>query len=427
MTMLELQGPISGRYRLQYRLRRGGMSDVYLAYDELQQRDVAVKFVSSGDSDCMQRLQREVQIMSNLRHDHILPTLDYGKHGPYYYLVMPYMKQGTLREHIAKRRLTQQEAGRIFSQVASALQFAHEHSIIHRDIKPSNILIDDVDEQHVYLADFGLAKLIGEGSDLTQTGCLIGTPEYMAPELIVRPESVSSDIYALGVLLYNMLTGRAPFTGGTPVSIYWKHIREQPPPPSHFNPAISRSVEQVILRALSKDPRHRFVSVKAMSQAYEDALQASEPKTALAVRTYRPAVITLHKVDSFTLPAVIRQVVPWWQRPGREIQKAMVAFALALLVATPLSLGFLLAKGGAPEPLIVSVSAQFASNIRRAHHASTSRSQTTVVVRGSKGNAYSPSFAPFIPRYNEHKHKHTRENGGGNGDQNEEDYFRKPV
>ena len=427
MMMLELQEPISGRYHLQHRLRRGGMSDVYLAYDELQQRDVAIKLVSSDNPDCLQRLQREVQTMSKLPHNHILPTLDYGKHGPFYYLVMPYMKHGTLRERIAKGCLTQQEAGHIFSQVASALQFAHEHSIIHRDIKPSNILIDDADNHYVYLADFGLAKLIGEGSDLTQTGCLIGTPEYMAPELIDRPESVSSDIYALGVLLYDMLIGRAPFTGGTPVSVYWKHIREQPLPPSHLNPAISRPVEQVILRALSKDPRHRFLSVKAMAQAYEDALQFSEhAKTTLAVRTYTPppAVITLHKIDSIILPAVVQQVVPWWQNPGREIQKTIVTLGLALLVATPLSLGFLLAKGGAPEPLILSVSAQFTSNIQQKHHASSSRSQTTVVVDNSSGNAYSSRFTPSFPQY-KHKHKHARENRDGNGNQNDDDYFQE--
>jgi serine/threonine protein kinase len=425
MIMLELQEPISGRYRLQHRLRRGGMSDVYLAYDELQQLDVAIKLVSSDDPDCMQRLQREVQTMSKLLHNHILPTLDYGKHGPYYYLAMPYMKRGTLRERIAKGRLTQQEAGHIFAQVASALQFAHEHSIIHRDIKPSNILIDDADKQYVYLADFGLAKSIGEGSDLTQTGCLIGTPEYMAPELIDMPESVSSDIYALGVLLYNMLTGRAPFTGGPPVSIYWKHIREQPLPPSHLNPAISQPVEQVILRALSKDPRHRFLSVKVMAQAFEDALQVSEhAKTALAIQTYMPppALVTHHKIDSITLPAVIRQAVPWWQKPGREIQKVIVAFAMAMLVATPLSLGFLLAKDGAPEPLILSVSGQFASNIQQMHHASSSRSQTTAVVHSSSGNAYSSRFTASMPQF-KRKHKHARENRDGNGNQNDDDSF----
>ena len=209
--MLEMQELISGRYRLQQRLCHGGMSDVYLAYDELMHRDVAIKLVSSDNTENIHRLHREIQAMSILLHDHILPTLDYGTHGSYHYLVMPYMRRGNLRERIAQGSLTQEEAGNILAQIASALQLAHDHRILHRDIKPSNILLDNSDERHVYLADFGLAKVIGEGSDITQTGCLIGTPEYMAPELANSPESVSSDIYALGVLLYQMLAGRPPF------------------------------------------------------------------------------------------------------------------------------------------------------------------------------------------------------------------------
>src|SRR5258708_19619982 len=140
------------------------------------------------------------------------------------------MRRGNLRERIAQGSLTQEEAGNILAQIASALQLAHDHRILHRDIKPSNILLDNSDERHVYLADFGLAKLIGEGSDITQTGCLIGTPECMAPELANSPESVSTDIYALGVLLYQMLAGRPPFTRNTPLSPY-RH-----PPPSHPQP-----------------------------------------------------------------------------------------------------------------------------------------------------------------------------------------------
>ena len=124
---------------------------------------------------------------------------------------MPYMRRGTLREHIASGRLTLEEAGQVLEQVADALQFAHDHGVVHRDIKPSNILLDNENEHLFYLADFGLAKMIEEGSDITQTGCLVGTPEYMAPELTEKPESASSDIYALGILLYQMLAGQLPF------------------------------------------------------------------------------------------------------------------------------------------------------------------------------------------------------------------------
>jgi serine/threonine protein kinase len=414
ITMLELQEPIAGRYRLQQRLHRGGMSDVYLAYDELMHRKVAIKLVSSDDADSIQRLHREVQAMSKLSHDHILPILDYGEYDSYQYLVMPYMKRGTLRERIAKGRLAKEEAGNILTQVTSALQFAHDQGIIHRDIKPSNILIGDTDEQQVYLADFGLAKALEEGSDLTQTGYLIGTPEFMAPELADRPESVSSDIYALGVLLYQMLTGRTPFTGSTPISVYWKHLRELPAPPSHLNPAISPALEQVILCALNKDPQHRFSSAKAMAQAYETALIASEQTgSSLLAQDFAPAVVTLHKADSTTLPDAVRQTLPRRQSLRRNLQKAIVALVAAVLFAFPLSLGFLVARDSSQGHLIASASAQFAANTQQTHHVSSPTPRSTPVAHSVSDNPHSQQSA--TPQHkNKHKHKH--ENGNGSDD-----------
>src|SRR5579864_579860 len=202
---------IDGRYRLVRRLRRGGMSEVFLAFDEQAQQQVALKLVCDDDPDCFKRLKRETGVLSRLSHEHILPILDYGEWDSYAYLVLPFIKFGNLRERLAKGALTQIETGVILSQVADALQCAHEHDLLHRDIKASNILLDSAQADCVYLADFGLARSPGGGSEITQTGCIIGTPEYMAPELVTMPESVSSDIYALGILLYQMLTGRLPF------------------------------------------------------------------------------------------------------------------------------------------------------------------------------------------------------------------------
>ncbi len=231
--MLEMHEPlVDGRYRLLRLLRHGGMSEIYLSFDEQKQEQVALKLVSNNNPDCFKRLKREVRVLLKLSHEHILPILEYGEWEGYAYLVMPYMKNGNLRDQLAKGPLTQQEAGSILSQVADALQSAHDHGILHRDIKASNILLDSVQPDAIYLADFGLAKAPGEGSDITQTGCLIGTPEYMAPELVTMPESTSSDIYALGILLYQMLTGRLPFSGTTPIAICWKHVQDTPPLPS---------------------------------------------------------------------------------------------------------------------------------------------------------------------------------------------------
>ncbi len=261
-----LEGTMLGRYYLEQLLGRGGMSEVYLAYDELMKRNVAIKVVSSVHSDYIQRFCREVEAIGALNHGHILPAFDYGEQGPWHYLVMPYMEQGTLSEHLANGPPTLEEAGIILEQVASALQFAHDNGIIHRDIKASNILLGS--DGLVYLADFGLSKALEGNGDITQTGALFGTPEYMAPELAEGPATASSDIYALGVLLYEMVTGRTPFIGKTAIATYWKHIHEEPVPPSRLNPALSRTTEQVILRALEKNPRHRFQSAQALAEAY---------------------------------------------------------------------------------------------------------------------------------------------------------------
>lgn len=272
--MAGLEGTSLGRYRLQSRLGRGGMSEVYLAYDELMHRDVAIKVVSSSHVDYVERFQREAKAIGNLHHNHILPAFDYGEQGPWHYLVMPYIEHETLSERLDKRgRLSLEEAGEMLHQIASGLQYAHEHGIVHRDIKPSNILLRD--DHHAYLADFGLAKELNERGSVTQTGVLLGTPEYMAPELADVPASKSSDLYALGILLYQMVTGQLPFTAKTALAVYMKQMHEQPVPPSRLNPAIPPEVEHVILRALDKDPRRRYLTPNALAYTYLEALSIS--------------------------------------------------------------------------------------------------------------------------------------------------------
>src|SRR6266487_2546512 len=169
--MLQLQENRLAHYIIQRRLARGGMSEVYLAHDEHTQRPVAIKVVHYSDDDYFVRFQREVKTLATLIHEHILPIIEYGKQASWHYYVMPYSEHGTLRDLVAQGPLSEAEAGSILEQIASALQFAHDHGILHRDIKPSNILLKD--EHHVYLADFGLAKEMEEVSGLTQTGCLI--------------------------------------------------------------------------------------------------------------------------------------------------------------------------------------------------------------------------------------------------------------
>jgi serine/threonine protein kinase len=271
-----LEGTRLGRYRLQQRLGHGGMSEVYLAYDELMHREIAIKVMSSTHADYIERFQREAEALGNLHHNHILPAFDYGEQEPWHYLVMPYIDHESLSELLDRGPLSLEHAGEILSQIASALEHAHEHGILHRDIKPSNILLRD--SHYAYLADFGLAKAVDGSGRVTHTGVLMGTPEYMAPELADGIASTSSDLYALGILLYQMITGRLPFTGETALAVYLRQMHEQPAPPSRINPAISPNVEQVILSALDKDPRRRFPTPNGLAEAYFGALYAKVPQ-----------------------------------------------------------------------------------------------------------------------------------------------------
>ncbi len=311
-----LEGTSLGRYQLLGRLGRGGMSEVYLAYDERMDRNVALKVVSSSQSDYLERFHREADAISSLHHPHILPAYDYGDQEPWHYLVMPNIEHGTLRHHLEKGALSLEDAGEMLNQIAGALQSAHDNGIIHRDIKPSNILLRD--EHYAYLADFGLAKAMEGGSELTQTGALLGTPEYMAPDLADGPATTSSDIYALGVLLYQMVAGRVPFTGETPVSIYMKHVREQPLPPSFYNSSIPHSIDQVVLRALEKDPRRRYQSAQELADAFEQARLTPSIHETQEMPPYKTIQETMRQGASDT-------PIPASRRFGRQARQARQA------------------------------------------------------------------------------------------------------
>lgn len=263
-----------GHYQLQRRLAQGGMAEVYLALNLETNQMVAVKLVHTSAGDYCERFRREVKVLATLSHKHILPVLDHGEYESWCYLITPYIEYGTLSDRIKQGALSLSEADLVLDQLTQALQYAHDQGIIHRDIKPSNILMRD--GTYVYLADFGLVKQVGKASGLTLSGYLIGTPEYMAPELVESDATQRSDVYALGVLLYQMLTGQLPFKANTPLGMYLRHIHDNPELPSKLNPAIPTIIEDVIMHSLEKDPDRRYQTPHEFYQAYKHALRVAE-------------------------------------------------------------------------------------------------------------------------------------------------------
>lgn len=415
--MLELEGTQLGHYQLQHRLARGGMSEVYLAFDISTQSVVALKVVNKLQEAHMQRFQREVQVLEQLVHRHILQIFEYGEDDAWCYVAMPYVKEGTLRHRLYDGPLSLIETNVFFMQIAEALQWSHEHGIIHRDIKPSNVLLHE--GRHVYLADFGLAKSLADEHDMTQTGCLIGTPEYMAPELSEEPATCASDIYALGVLLYQMLTGQVPFHGETPLAIYWKHLREIPPPPSQLNSAIPTSVENVILHALEKDPQQRYQSVSEMAAALSSAVaEACAAQTHIAQLHLTAPSIRYYAAAHTTTPFGQRNLVKLHRLRSRTLHPAYMAFAaLLFLFIIPLTLGITFSWSGihSAAPAVLGASVQFVNKqtppvtvtpivpTTGTHTASTSAGKTTGAV------------APVRPPTHYNGGNHSRGGGGGHG------------
>src|SRR6266566_3939876 len=264
----DMVGTVLGHYRIIRQVGYGGMSTVFLAEDINLGRDVAVKvfWPRPGETkDFLRRFSREARVLAQLDHPNILPVYDYGEQDGYAYLVMPYMAGGSLKDLLKVRQvLPPAEAIRLTTEALNALQYAHERGLIHRDIKPGNMLFKA--DGKLMLCDFGLVKVFAaEGENkspfetASETGpAITGTPEYMPPEQIHGQPSPASDIYAIGIVLYEMLTGVRPFTSNSVMSVLMKQLNEQPRPLREINPRISPQLESAVLRALEKDPSRRY-------------------------------------------------------------------------------------------------------------------------------------------------------------------------
>lgn len=279
MTSDDLINQRLGQYEIKSLLGRGGMAAVYLARQASMDRDVAIKVMAkelSDDEQFVARFEHEAQLIASLQHPHILPVIDFGHEGKNIYIVMQLVRGGSLDDRLRKGALTLNTASRMLSQIASALTFAHEKGIVHRDLKPNNVLLDE--RNNTYLTDFGIAKMLAGTSKLTATGNILGTPAYMAPEQWRgEPVDARTDIYSLGVMTYEMVLGRLPFSGETPYTLMYKHFNDAPPPPRTINPSLNPAVENVILRALAKNADERYQSAEEMAENFDNAVRGLTP------------------------------------------------------------------------------------------------------------------------------------------------------
>jgi len=281
--MPNLTGQSIGRYHILEQLGEGGMAIVYKAYDTRLERNVALKvlrtdlFGSAIIEQILKRFEREAKSLAKLSHSSIVNILDYGEFEGSPYLVMEYLPGGTLKQKLG-HAIPWHEAIQILLPISRGLAYAHQHGVIHRDVKPANVLMKE--ENIPVLTDFGIAKLLegADGHTLTASGVGIGTPEYMAPEQGIGASTIDAraDIYSLGIVLYEMVTGRKPYTADTPMAVVLKQMTDPLPRPTDFVPDLHEEVEHILFKALAKQPEDRYEDMNSFITAMEDVLTTKD-------------------------------------------------------------------------------------------------------------------------------------------------------
>ncbi len=308
-----------GPYRLVEQIGQGGMATVFKAYHPELDRYVAIKALHPAfaeDDTFLARFQREARVVAKLEHPNIVPIYDYSQYENRPYLVMKYIEGETLKQRISNGIIPMDESLRIIETIGSALQYAHDKEVLHRDIKPSNVLITK--DNQVYLTDFGLARMAQSSDKTLTTDMMIGTPQYISPEQALAKQDLDTrtDIYSLGVVIYELLVGKVPFTADTPFAIVHDHIYSPLPLPRSINPGLSESTERVLLKTLAKDKEARYINVTSMIDALKSSVSSNDlgstvkdtrPKKAIVTETNRTNI----KSDetAVTMKPVVQQSV----------------------------------------------------------------------------------------------------------------------
>ncbi|HXX91549.1 MAG TPA: Stk1 family PASTA domain-containing Ser/Thr kinase [Acidimicrobiales bacterium] len=334
---------LSGRYELSHLVARGGMAEVYRAHDRMLDRPVALKVLFpelSVDRSFVERFRREAQAAANLSHQNIVPVFDWGEDGGTYFIVMEFVDGRALSSILRTAGpLHPDRAVEIAADVAAALSYAHRHGVVHRDVKPGNVLITD--EGTVKVTDFGIARAVNTEESLTQTGAVMGTATYFSPE---QAEGISvdsrSDIYSLGVVLFEMVTGRPPFVGESPVAVASKHVRENPPSPREINPGVPPDLEAIILKCMAKAPEYRYATGDDLRV---DLMRFREGRAVSAGPLPAAAMGTTQTIAAYGSTQALPQVTP----AGPELEEApsrtglYVGILVVLLVALAVVVFFL--------------------------------------------------------------------------------------